>query len=51
MGRKDVALTRTNVKVIINMNESVKALNGTQIKNLHDILDTLRQYDEKRKSL
>lgn len=46
-GNKRKAISRTPSKVIINMNIAVEALNKTQIKNLHEIIDRLRKWDVK----
>ncbi|WP_068672298.1 hypothetical protein [Oceanobacillus sp. Castelsardo] len=46
-GNKHKALSRTKVKTIINMDIAVEALNKTQIKNLHEIMDRLTKWDEK----
>jgi hypothetical protein len=49
MGNKTKAVTKTNVKVIINMDIAINALSNTQIKNLHDIVRVLSIWDEKYK--
>jgi len=46
-GNKRKALSKTPTKVIINMNIAVEALNKTQIKNLHEIMERLTKWDEK----
>lgn len=46
-GNKRRAVSRTPSKVIINMDIAVEALNKTQIKNLHEIIDRLRKWDVK----
>lgn len=48
-GNKRKALSKTSVKVIINMDIAVEALNKTQIKNLHEIIGKLTKWDEKYK--
>lgn len=50
MSEKFKAITKTNVKVMINMDIAVRALNATQIKNLHDIIGKLTIWDETHKS-
>ncbi|MFD1350173.1 hypothetical protein ACFQ43_14090 [Oceanobacillus caeni] len=46
-GNKRKALSKTPTKVIINMDIAVEALNKTQIKNLHEIMERLTKWDEK----
>lgn len=50
VSNKRKAITRTATKVIINMDIAVEALNKTQIKNLHEVMDRLRIWDEKYKA-
>lgn len=49
MSNKRKAISRTATKAIINMDIAVEALNKTQIKNLHEVMDKLRIWDEKYK--
>lgn len=50
MSEKFKAITRTNVKVMINMDIAVRALNKYQIQNLHDIIYSLSEWDDKHYS-
>lgn len=48
MGNKTTALLRTPTKIIINMNLAIEALGEDQVKNLHDIIASLKTYDERK---
>lgn len=50
MSNKTKAITKTNVKIIINMDIAIEALNAGQIANLHEIIERLTKHDEKREA-